>query len=144
MMWIVDRIEGAFAVISAQGLEDTFDVPLAALPAGVREGDVLRLGADPQATETRRQQITDDAQGFEFAFGEGGFEFVIQRVVGDAVCDEDDGIAGESRFSGGDGMGNSGSCRRVRGESVVWEQSHVQGEESLVYSFLLNGVLRPR
>ena len=34
-MWIVDRIEGAFAVISAHGLEDTFDVPLAALPAGV-------------------------------------------------------------------------------------------------------------
>ena len=58
-MWIVDRIEGAFAVISAHGLEDTFDVPLAALPAGVQEGDVLLLGADPQATEARRQRVTD-------------------------------------------------------------------------------------
>lgn len=58
-MWIVDRIEGPFAIISAEGLEDTFDVPLAALPAGVQEGDVLILGADPQATEARRQRITD-------------------------------------------------------------------------------------
>jgi len=58
-MWVVDRIEGAFAVIAADGFEDTFDVPLAALPAGVAEGDILLLGVDPQATEVRRQRITD-------------------------------------------------------------------------------------
>lgn len=75
MMWIVDRIEGAFAVISAQGLEDTFDVPLAALPAGVREGDVLRLGADPQATETRRQRITDRIRAL--SAGDDGGDIVL-------------------------------------------------------------------
>ncbi|MCB9545827.1 MAG: DUF3006 domain-containing protein [Myxococcales bacterium] len=56
-MWVVDRIEGSFAVIVADGLEDTFDVPLAALPPGVQEGDVLLLGADPAATAHRRADV---------------------------------------------------------------------------------------
>ena len=71
--------------------------------------------------------VADDSQRLEPSIREGGLEFVIQAVVGDSICDHDDGVAGESRFGVGEGLGHSGSGPRERGESVVWEQSHVQG-----------------
>ncbi|MEZ4467848.1 MAG: DUF3006 domain-containing protein [bacterium] len=74
-MWVVDRIEGSFAVIVAEGLEDTFDVPLAALPAGVREGDVLVLGADPGATAERRAGV--QARIDALAAGDDGGDIVL-------------------------------------------------------------------
>lgn len=37
---VVDRVEGAFAVVEWRG-ELTTDVPLAALPPGIAEGDAL-------------------------------------------------------------------------------------------------------
>ena len=40
--------------------------------------------------------VTDEAQGFECSIRERGLEFVIQRIVGDSVCDHDDGVAGEN------------------------------------------------
>ena len=71
--------------------------------------------------------VADDSQRLEPSIREGGFEFVVEAVVGDAVCDHDDGVAGKIGFSGGKSLGHCSSGRRVRGKSVVWEQSHVQG-----------------
>ena len=42
-LWVVDRVEGAIAVLIREGDERTEDVPLSALPAGSREGSVLRV-----------------------------------------------------------------------------------------------------
>ena len=55
MDWIVDRVEGELAVVLVGDL--TLDVPLAALPPGVREGARLRLellpAVDPAAAAER-------------------------------------------------------------------------------------------
>lgn len=42
-LWVVDRMEGSIAVLIRDGDERTEDVPLSALPAGSREGSVLRV-----------------------------------------------------------------------------------------------------
>ncbi len=47
-MIVVDRIEGTRAVLDMDG--ETIDVPLASLPAGVKEGSVL--GVSIQAADT--------------------------------------------------------------------------------------------
>ncbi len=67
--WIVDRFEGDLAVIEREG-EATFNLPRDLLPAGTKEGDVLRvalsgsgeqrtwtLQRDPDETERRRQAV---------------------------------------------------------------------------------------
>lgn len=65
--WIVDRIEGDVAVVEDEA-GNTFDVPLAVLPADIREGDVLHVERDPgvilrsvrhdaEATGERRRQL---------------------------------------------------------------------------------------
>ena len=50
MNWIVDRVEGDFAVVIFEG--QTFDVPVAALPPGVTEGWRLSVGAEGPADTT--------------------------------------------------------------------------------------------
>ncbi len=47
-MIVIDRIEGARAILEISG--QTFDIPLALLPSGAKEGDVLRLILDAAAT----------------------------------------------------------------------------------------------
>lgn len=47
-MFIVDRVEGDRAVLEIGG--ERVDVPLAALPAGTREGDRLLLTREPAPT----------------------------------------------------------------------------------------------
>ena len=42
-LWVVDRVEGSIAVLVRDGDERTEDVPVRALPAGGREGTVLRV-----------------------------------------------------------------------------------------------------
>ncbi len=42
-MWVVDRMEGASAVLVRDEDERTEDVPVRALPGGSREGSVLRV-----------------------------------------------------------------------------------------------------
>ena len=42
-LWVVDRVEGSVAVLIRDGDERTVDVPSKALPAGSREGAVLRV-----------------------------------------------------------------------------------------------------
>ncbi len=61
MRYIVDRIEGSFAVLQDDN-ETLTTHPLSALPAGVRPGDVLLLenGAytvDSEATKSCRSRI---------------------------------------------------------------------------------------
>ena len=50
-IWVVDRVNPPLAVLAADDDEYAVDVPLARLPAGVREGSVLRVphsGREPQ------------------------------------------------------------------------------------------------
>lgn len=57
-MIVVDRIEGTRAVLELGG--ETVDVPLAALPAGVKEGDVLELSVrtpDPAEAQARLARL---------------------------------------------------------------------------------------
>ena len=42
-IWVVDRIEGKVAVLVADDDQKTLDMPLTALPHGLREGTVLRV-----------------------------------------------------------------------------------------------------
>ena len=42
-LWVVDRVEGSVAVLVRDGGERTEDVPLEMLPAGSREGTLLRV-----------------------------------------------------------------------------------------------------
>ena len=41
--FIVDRVEGGYAVVWSALIEDTLDVPLSAMPDGLSEGDGLTL-----------------------------------------------------------------------------------------------------
>ncbi|GDX79450.1 hypothetical protein LBMAG42_12610 [Deltaproteobacteria bacterium] len=55
-MIILDRIEGERAVLLVG--QERVEVPVAVLPEGCREGDVLKLVADPAA----RAALLDDAE----------------------------------------------------------------------------------
>ena len=50
--------------------------------------------------------VADHAERIKPAVREGGLEFAVERVVGNALGDEDQRVSGESRLSGGDGMFN--------------------------------------
>lgn len=71
VLWIVDRIEGDLAIVSGAGVG--FEVPVAALPEGVSEGDFVRLALDPAARAEARQTaasrlaalVDDDGGDFE-------------------------------------------------------------------------------
>ena len=54
-MWIIDRFEGGFAVIECDDV--TFEIPVNALPAGVREGDVISVEIDDSKTCERKKNI---------------------------------------------------------------------------------------
>lgn len=54
--WTIDRIEGEIAVVEiVEG--KTVDIPLSALPEGVREGSVLRIETDPDEEARRKKKI---------------------------------------------------------------------------------------
>lgn len=55
----VDRIEGGYAIID-DGSGEGIDVPLSALPSGVREGDAIRDGqVDREAAAEFRRAVSD-------------------------------------------------------------------------------------
>ena len=55
---IVDRIEADFAVCEIE--EGNFaDVPLKALPNGVKEGDVIKISVETEETEKRKKNINN-------------------------------------------------------------------------------------
>ncbi len=66
-MMVVDRIEGAVAVIEVNGI--FVDIPLVGLPAGLKEGDRLELRVLP------REEIAESAEGAEGAA-------VLERLKG--------------------------------------------------------------
>ena len=51
----LDRIEGDVAVLVVDGRE--VKLPRAALPADAREGDVLQLVRDPEATQRAKERV---------------------------------------------------------------------------------------
>ena len=51
-VWIVDRFEGEYAAVE-QALHEKLHVPRALLPAGVREGDALRVTVSAGGEEVR-------------------------------------------------------------------------------------------
>ena len=54
---IVDRIESDFAVCEIE--EGSFtDIPLKALPNGVKEGDVIKISVEAEETEKRKRFLT--------------------------------------------------------------------------------------
>ena len=53
-MWVIDRIENGIAVIEFNN--STFDIPVSALPKGVKEGMVLNVSIDKDAENQKRQQ----------------------------------------------------------------------------------------
>lgn len=55
MTWIIDRIENNIAVCEVDG--STIDIPLFALPKGVREGDAVSVSIDKEQTENRKENI---------------------------------------------------------------------------------------
>ncbi len=54
-MWVIDRCEGDKAVIEYKN--KIFDVPKAALPAGAKEGDVLKVIIDEKGTAKKQKEI---------------------------------------------------------------------------------------
>ncbi len=59
--WIVDRIEGERAVLE-RALHETCTLPLGLLPAGVREGDALRVTMRAEGGGTTLTFVRDDAE----------------------------------------------------------------------------------
>lgn len=53
-MIVLDRVEGGRAVLVVDG--ERVDVPASVLPAGAREGDVLALLRDDDATKSQKDE----------------------------------------------------------------------------------------
>ena len=56
MNLIIDRLEGEFAVVELEN-KATANLPACLLPAGAKEGDVLRIEIDHEQTNSRKKQI---------------------------------------------------------------------------------------
>lgn len=56
----IDRIEGKMAVLIAGEENVRFNIPIALLPQGCREGDILNFSIqrDLEATEKAREQVS--------------------------------------------------------------------------------------
>lgn len=58
MKFTIDRFEGDFAVVELEDKE-MVDLPLSLLPENAKEGDILNITIDNDATERRRKRIQD-------------------------------------------------------------------------------------
>ncbi|VVB68594.1 Uncharacterised protein [uncultured archaeon] len=60
MRAVIDRIEGKMTVLIAGEENVKFDFPLALLPQGCKEGDVLNISIerDPEATQQAREKVS--------------------------------------------------------------------------------------
>lgn len=54
--WIADRLEGGYAVVELENGR-TADIPLCALPDGVKEGDVIIVSTDEKAAQDRKAEL---------------------------------------------------------------------------------------
>lgn len=60
-LWIVDRFEGDRVVVE-RALHEVLTLPRALLPAGIREGDALRVGVTAATGESRLVITRDDVE----------------------------------------------------------------------------------
>lgn len=58
MKFTIDRFEGDFAVVELEDRE-MVDLPLSLLPENAKEGDILNITIDKNASEIRRKRIQD-------------------------------------------------------------------------------------
>ncbi len=58
MKFTIDRFEGDFAVVELEDRE-MVDLPLSLVPENAKEGDILNITIDKNASEIRRKRIQD-------------------------------------------------------------------------------------
>lgn len=64
MNWTIDRFEGDLAVVETQtGV--LFNIPRQALPPQAREGDILEIAIDAQATADKKARLRKRLKGLE-------------------------------------------------------------------------------
>ena len=56
MKWIVDRIEGDYAIVELENGK-AVDIPLISLPEDIKEGAVINVSVDKAETEKRKEII---------------------------------------------------------------------------------------
>lgn len=56
MKWIVDRIEGDYAVVELENGKSA-DIPLISLPENIKEGAVINVSADKAEADKRKENI---------------------------------------------------------------------------------------
>lgn len=56
MKWIVDRIDGDYAVVELENGK-AVDIPLISLPEDIKEGAVINVSADKAETDKRKENI---------------------------------------------------------------------------------------
>ena len=61
-LWIVDRVEGSVAVLVRDGDERTENMPVETLPAGIREGTVLRVPEADGRPDWAAAALDEDAR----------------------------------------------------------------------------------
>ncbi|WP_419942180.1 DUF3006 domain-containing protein [Candidatus Palauibacter sp.] len=61
-LWVVDRLEGSIAVVVRDDDERVEDVPVAELPAGSREGAVLRVPERDGRTDWTAAVLDEEAR----------------------------------------------------------------------------------
>ena len=54
-MLIIDRFEGDYAIVETD--KGMANIPRSELPKGAKEGDILRIAVDADATEARKKRI---------------------------------------------------------------------------------------
>lgn len=55
MKWVIDRIEGDYAVAGCGDI--FFDIPKSALPKDICEGDILEICINSCETENRKEKL---------------------------------------------------------------------------------------
>ena len=56
MTYTIDRFEGEFAVVELEN-QAMINIPICALPLGVKEGDIISVKIDAAETQKRREHI---------------------------------------------------------------------------------------
>ena len=84
-VWVVDRIEGALAVMIRDDDERRQDVSRALLPSGIREGSVLRVPERQGSPEWRRGVIDEEMRTARLREAEEVLERLRRRDPGGDV-----------------------------------------------------------
>ena len=82
VIWVVDRVEGAIAVLVRDGDERTEDVPVRALPGGSRDGSVLRVPEPDGRPDWTAAVLDEDARRARLREAEEVLERLRRRDPG--------------------------------------------------------------